>query len=92
MRLTFAFCNANPNWMPRNPKHMFQICQNDNCGLLAIDSPVRASKSDRSVQRGMSRVVMQRRKFGGVSGVGADVNVFTPAITTPVTHGRQQAA
>jgi hypothetical protein len=37
MRLTFAFCSANPNWMPRNPKHMFQICQNDRVGLDVID-------------------------------------------------------
>src|ERR1700741_5375762 len=22
-----AFCSAQPNWMPRKPKHMFQICQ-----------------------------------------------------------------
>ena len=33
MRLTLAFCSAKPNWMPRKPKHMFQICQNDSCGL-----------------------------------------------------------
>src|SRR6185295_17408274 len=33
MRLTLAFCSAKPNWIPRNPKHMFQICQNDTCGL-----------------------------------------------------------
>src|SRR5690606_24857152 len=36
MRLTLAFCRANPNWMPRKPKHMFQICQNDSCGLRSI--------------------------------------------------------
>src|SRR6478672_2795290 len=22
-----AICSAQPNWMPRKPKHMFQICQ-----------------------------------------------------------------
>jgi hypothetical protein len=33
MRLTFAFCRAKPNWMPRKPKHMFQICQNVSVGL-----------------------------------------------------------
>ncbi len=32
IRLTFAFCNAKPNWMPRNPKHMFQICQKLSSG------------------------------------------------------------
>ena len=34
IRLTFAFCSAKPNWMPRKPKHMFQICQNDSAGLV----------------------------------------------------------
>ena len=33
MRLTFAFCRAKPNWIPRKPKHMFQICQNVSVGL-----------------------------------------------------------
>ena len=33
MRLTLAFCSAKPNWMPRKPKHMFQICQNESVGL-----------------------------------------------------------
>src|SRR3546814_8777013 len=36
MRLTLAFCRANPNWIPRKPKHMFHICQNDSVGLLFI--------------------------------------------------------
>ena len=36
MRLTLAFCSAKPNWMPRKPKHMFQICQNDSCGLVVM--------------------------------------------------------
>ena len=33
MRLTFAFCRAKPNWIPRNPKDMFQICQKPSFGL-----------------------------------------------------------
>ena len=33
MRLTFAFCSAKPNCRPRNPRHMFQICQNDSSGF-----------------------------------------------------------
>ncbi len=41
MRLTFAFCSAKPNWMPRKPKHMFQICQNDNSGLRFMVSGFR---------------------------------------------------
>src|ERR671921_2450096 len=33
MRLTLAFCSAKPIWMPRKPKLMFQISQNDKRGL-----------------------------------------------------------
>ncbi len=33
IRLTFAFCSAKPNWMPRKPKLMFQMLQNDSRGL-----------------------------------------------------------
>ena len=36
MRLTFAFCNAKPIWIPRNPKHMFQICQKLSIGFCFI--------------------------------------------------------
>jgi hypothetical protein len=31
--LTFAFCRAKPNCIPRNPKLMFQICQNVKRGF-----------------------------------------------------------
>src|SRR5215510_1210947 len=27
MALMLAICRAQPNWMPRKPKHAFQICQ-----------------------------------------------------------------
>src|SRR4249919_2358232 len=49
MRLTFAFCSAKPNWMPRKPKHMFQICQNVSVGFAVAGvsviewDPVRGS-------------------------------------------------
>ena len=33
MALMFAICNPQPNWMPRKPKLMFQICQNVRGGL-----------------------------------------------------------
>src|SRR5688572_26156238 len=36
MRLTFAFCNAKPTWIPRKPKLMFQICQNPSAGFSRI--------------------------------------------------------
>ena len=34
--LTFAFCRANPNCIPKNPKLIFQICQKLNFGLVFI--------------------------------------------------------
>src|ERR1035441_6004666 len=37
MALMFAICNPQPNWMPRKPKLMFQICQNVRGGL-SMDS------------------------------------------------------
>src|SRR5437868_5653254 len=33
IRLTLEFWRAKPNWMPRNPKLMFQISQNVSAGL-----------------------------------------------------------
>ena len=39
MRLTLAFCRAKPNWMPKKPKHMFQICQNVSCGFAVMLRP-----------------------------------------------------
>src|SRR6266545_1635473 len=32
MALMLAICSAQPNWMPRKPKLMFQICQKLRCG------------------------------------------------------------
>src|SRR5450759_4834366 len=31
--LTFAFCRAKPNWIPRNPKLIFQTCQKERFGF-----------------------------------------------------------
>src|SRR5437870_12696255 len=39
MALMFAICSPQPNWIPRKPKLMFQICQNDSRGLVIIDPP-----------------------------------------------------
>src|ERR1051325_2011287 len=33
MALMFAICRPQPNWMPRNPKLMFQICQKPSLGF-----------------------------------------------------------
>src|SRR5437870_12911555 len=33
MALTLAICSAQPNWMPRKPKLMFQIFQKLKCDL-----------------------------------------------------------
>src|SRR3954466_2506356 len=38
MRLTFAFCSANPNWIPTYPKLMFHNCQKLTCGFFLIHS------------------------------------------------------
>src|SRR5215469_15525445 len=34
MALMFAICRPQPNWMPRKPKLMFQICQKLRCGFM----------------------------------------------------------
>src|SRR6266545_3509496 len=39
MALMFAICSPQPNWMPRKPKLMFQICQKLRRGLSMIDKP-----------------------------------------------------
>src|SRR6266699_3183305 len=39
MALMFAICSPQPNWIPRKPKLMFQICQNERRGLSVIDPP-----------------------------------------------------
>src|SRR5437870_5724529 len=44
MALMFAICSAQPNWMPKKPKLMFQICQKLRCGFCAepaldVDGP-----------------------------------------------------
>src|ERR1035437_5603307 len=33
MALMLAICRPQPNWMPKNPKLMFQICQNLSCSF-----------------------------------------------------------
>src|SRR5262245_44210850 len=33
MALMLAICSAQPNWIPRKPKLMFQICQKLRCGF-----------------------------------------------------------
>src|ERR1041385_3666391 len=38
MPLMLPSCNCQPNWMPRNPKLMFQICQKLKRGLFMKDS------------------------------------------------------
>ena len=35
MALMFAICSPQPNWIPKNPKLMFQICQKFRRGLLS---------------------------------------------------------
>ena len=42
MALMFAICRPQPNWMPRKPKLMFQICQKPSLGLSMSRSLHRA--------------------------------------------------
>jgi hypothetical protein len=32
----FPICNPHPNWMPKKPKDMFQICQNVRRGFSVM--------------------------------------------------------
>ena len=36
MALMFAICSPQPNWMPRNPNDMFQICQKLSRGFSTM--------------------------------------------------------
>ena len=38
MVLMLAICSPQPNWMPKNPKLMFQISQNDSRGLVWVST------------------------------------------------------
>src|SRR5438552_16096933 len=40
MALMFAICSPQPNWMPRKPKLMFQICQKLRRGLSMAILPL----------------------------------------------------
>src|SRR5206468_8705220 len=39
MALMFAIWSPQPNWIPRKPKLMFQICQNESGGLVIVAPP-----------------------------------------------------
>src|ERR1043166_4080917 len=39
MALMFAICRPQPNWMPRKPKLMFQICQKASLGFSMAGPP-----------------------------------------------------
>src|SRR5512133_2669349 len=73
MALMFAICSPQPNWMPRNPNDMFQICQKLRRGLSTVASterllsfgrlPARAfcAAAPRSAMQGQSRIVREAR-------------------------------
>ena len=42
IRLTLPFCRSNPIWIPRNPKHMFQIWPKLSLGFCILFLPARA--------------------------------------------------
>jgi hypothetical protein len=69
MRLTSAVCSAKPNWMPRNPKHMFHICQNDSSGFAFMRGRFRLP------WEGETRAIMnandaRRMLYGNMAGAG----------------------
>ena len=47
----FAICNPQPNWIPKKPKLMFQICQNVRDGLSIKCSYQLLSTANRPVRR-----------------------------------------
>src|SRR6266536_1590964 len=55
MALMFAICSPQPNWIPRQPKLMFQICQNERRGLVIVDPPPYPSP-----RRGMGTLIRRR--------------------------------
>ena len=59
-------CSAKPNWMPRKPKDMFQICQKDRRGLAVMQD------SWRSVDEG----VREGRGRGGILQASACVSML----------------
>ena len=64
MRLTLAFCSANPNWMPK-PKHMFQICQNKRRFGGRCDAVSRQWARDAQCAMAIRRVVIYRTACRG---------------------------
>ena len=44
MALMLFICSVQPNWMPRKPKLIFQICQKLKRGLCMQPAPTKVSK------------------------------------------------
>src|ERR1700704_5786319 len=74
MRLTLGVCRAKPNCSPRNPKHMFQICQKLSTGrtgisLLAMIAPLLfATHPNPAFERSgdsLTRFVQDAQRAGG---------------------------
>ena len=80
MALMFAICRPQPNWMPRNPKLMFQICQKPSLGFSIWGPRSRAILSARAILAGAERIrgvaegEAQSAREGAVAGVAPDVD------------------
>src|ERR1700716_3900077 len=79
MALMFAICRPQPNWIPRNPKLMFQICQKPSLGLsmwgppFARILPHGIHRRSEEV-RGFSVREAQRARERAIAGVVPDVD------------------
>src|SRR6266487_964774 len=79
MALMFAICRPQPNWIPRNPKLMFQICQKPSLGLSMWDPPfarilppgIHRRSED---LRGVAIRAAQRAGERAIAGVSSDVD------------------
>src|SRR5689334_6078644 len=95
MALMFAICRPQPNWMPRKPKLMFQICQKPSLGLSMgrlrggiLPQRVRASRE----QVARVRVAeAERARERAVAGLPADVEAARGIETVPLDQRHPQA-
>src|SRR5713101_3795164 len=74
MALMFAIWSPQPNWMPRKPKLMFQICQKPSRGLSMGPSANAGMLLHRTVGELWTVGEAHRPRERLVRGVGADVH------------------
>nr|GFB83762.1 hypothetical protein [Tanacetum cinerariifolium] len=82
MRLMLPFCSAKPNWIPRKPKLMFQICQKLSRGLarmlglsMVMPEPAIEERRERWEYDALKRYVERRLGLAAVEQVAVGVHV-----------------